>query len=360
MFAPFALFGSSWFHSPAHTMLAVSDDQGNSQGYLWYDPHGSVLSSTLPVTLTQQLLSAQGLDSRLGLVYHGDGRYYDPAIAHTLQPDPFGGVPQLPQTLNRYMVPMGVSVVGQAVGSGLHPAIPSFARQMPGAVLGFKGIPQLAQLLTRPTLKAVPASTGIIEVVGPSVSVRFLEAEGFETLSIQPARGLLRGPLSRIFKGWQIQILRGRVGIAGALADETFARGESISLGRGVTARLVARDVQYVADDVATQAAAERLGAVLGVGVAGLLSAGFQYIADYNNPYLTGQQKLQRAGIAFTLGSGAAFGGLLVEYILIGSVGGPVGIIAAIPIAIGFELWVAPAIFEGRGLTEHRKLAPLN
>jgi hypothetical protein len=89
-------------------MLAVSDADGNSQGHLWYDPHGSVLSSTLPVTLTEQLLSSQGLDSRLGLVYHGDGRWYDPALAHTLQPDPFGGVPQLPQTLNRYAVPRGV------------------------------------------------------------------------------------------------------------------------------------------------------------------------------------------------------------------------------------------------------------
>jgi hypothetical protein len=64
---------------PTHTLLAVSDAQGTSQGHLWYDPHGSVLSSTLPVTLTEQLLSSQGLDSRLGLVYHGDGRWYDAA-----------------------------------------------------------------------------------------------------------------------------------------------------------------------------------------------------------------------------------------------------------------------------------------
>jgi hypothetical protein len=80
---------------PAHTMLSVSDAQGTDQGHLWYDPHGSVLTSTLPITLTEQLLSSQGLDSRLGLVYHGDGRWYDPALAHTLQPDPFGGVLQL-------------------------------------------------------------------------------------------------------------------------------------------------------------------------------------------------------------------------------------------------------------------------
>jgi uncharacterized protein RhaS with RHS repeats len=107
---------------PAHTMLAVSDADGNGQGHLWYDPHGSVLSSTLPVTLTEQLLSSQGLDSRLGLVYHGDGRYYDPALAHTLQPDPLGGVPDLLQTLNRYAVtpaPALSAVEGGGGGAGV-------------------------------------------------------------------------------------------------------------------------------------------------------------------------------------------------------------------------------------------------
>jgi hypothetical protein len=105
---------------PLHTLLAASDATGISQGHLWYDRHGSVLTITLPVDLTEQLLSSQGFD----------GRYYDPVIAHTLQPDPLGGIPQLPWTLNRYAVPPapalsaveGASAVGQ-VSPHLHPLL---------------------------------------------------------------------------------------------------------------------------------------------------------------------------------------------------------------------------------------------
>jgi RHS repeat-associated protein len=336
---------------------------GDEVGHVLYDAYGAVLTSTLPATLTTTLAGSVDVpDPDTGLVYLGDGRYYDPALGRPLQPDPIGGPPALPQALNRYSAtPWGPPGVAEGMLNGLPPVVGAFGRQLPGAALSVQGVPQLAQLLTRPIMKTVPIDTGIIEIVGPRASVRFLEAEGFETLAVQPARGLLRGPLSRVFKGLQMQTLRGRMGIAGALAaNPAFAEGESISLGRGVTARLAARDIGYTVDELATQAAARRLGAALGVPVAGLLSAGFQVAADYNNPYLTGQQKFRRAEVSFFLGAGATAGGLLAEYALIGSVGGPIGIIAAIPIAIGFELWIAPLIFESRGLTEQRKLAPLN
>ena len=46
--------------------VAVSDAAGQAVGRVQYDPYGEIITSTLPVTLTEQIssVSAQGLDSR--------------------------------------------------------------------------------------------------------------------------------------------------------------------------------------------------------------------------------------------------------------------------------------------------------
>jgi MFS family permease len=218
-------------------------------------------------------------------------------------------------------------------------------------MLSYSGLPQLAQALTHPIWRATPASTGIVEIVGARTSVRFLEAEGFETLSIRPAQGLLRGPLSKIFKGLQTQTLRGEMMIAGALADEAFASGESVSLGRNVTVRLVAQNLKYGTDDIATQFAARRLANTLGAGTAGLLSAGFQYSSDYDNPYLNDLQKFRRALISGGIGVGAAIAGALV--------GGPIGFGLGLGLGITGDMIFAPSVFEFVGDIPKRNLAPL-
>ncbi len=56
------------------------------------------LTSTLPVTLTGRL--ATSLDAT-GFQYQGS-RFYDPAVGSYIQPSPFGGVLEAPQSLNRY------------------------------------------------------------------------------------------------------------------------------------------------------------------------------------------------------------------------------------------------------------------
>ena len=155
-------------------------DTGASQGRLWYDPHGRVLDSTLPVTLTEQLLSAQGLDSRLGLVYHGDGRYYDPAIAHSLQPDPFGGVPQLPQTLNRYAVTPGASVVGQVIGEMSLPTL---------SLVGGEATQETISALVGSALKRYAQRTGRFHVKANLALIKRAGYTNFFQRVAPPGRG---------------------------------------------------------------------------------------------------------------------------------------------------------------------------
>jgi hypothetical protein len=306
MFAPFALFGSSWFHSPAHTMLAVSDDQGNSQGYLWYDPHGSVLSSTLPVTLTQQLLSAQGLDSRLGLVYHGDGRYYDPAIAHTLQPDPFGGVPQLPQTLNRYAVPTAGSVVGQ-VSPGLHPLL---------VTAGGEAGQETISALVGSALARYAQRTGRFYVTANLALIKRAGYTDFFQRVAPPGRGR-----SAQF----VSLLLREVGVDEYEVLEGAWRGRKV-VGQAVGAALQNAVVNnrwpvsglgFVASNDTTLKAfiRSRAGRLLleDAGIPFLLDFGFQLAEDWSNPRLTGWEKAGRATVSGAVG---AFGGG-VAYVLV-------------------------------------------
>ncbi len=60
---------------------------------------GSVVTSTLPATLTNRLVSH--LDPA-GLQYDGTG-YYDPWAGIYVQPSPFGGVPEAPQSPNGFV-----------------------------------------------------------------------------------------------------------------------------------------------------------------------------------------------------------------------------------------------------------------
>ncbi|MBP8002484.1 MAG: hypothetical protein KA314_24480 [Chloroflexi bacterium] len=83
-----------------------------------YDGYGAVLTGTMPVTLTQTLLDMP--DGTTGLVYQGNGRYYDPTLGRPLQPNPAGAPPTVPQALNRYAAtPMGQPGVFQTQASSL-------------------------------------------------------------------------------------------------------------------------------------------------------------------------------------------------------------------------------------------------
>ena len=81
--------------------VAVSNDTGQPMGWVQYDPYGEVLTSTLPVTLTDRLFTGQRLDSSTGLYYY-NARYYDPYLGRFIQPDTLVPDPLNPQAWNRF------------------------------------------------------------------------------------------------------------------------------------------------------------------------------------------------------------------------------------------------------------------
>jgi RHS repeat-associated protein len=81
--------------------VAVSDASGQAVGRVQYDPYGEVLTSTLPVTLTDRLFTGQRLDSSSGLYYY-NARYYDPHLGRFIQPDTLVPDPPNPQAWNRF------------------------------------------------------------------------------------------------------------------------------------------------------------------------------------------------------------------------------------------------------------------
>lgn len=79
----------------------VADEQGNEVGHVVYDPYGEVLTSTLPLTVTDRLFTGQRYESDLGL-YDYRARFYDPLVGSFVQADTL--VPEVgqPRRWNRY------------------------------------------------------------------------------------------------------------------------------------------------------------------------------------------------------------------------------------------------------------------
>ncbi len=94
------------------------------------------------------------------------------------------------------------------------------------------------------------------------------------------------------------------------------------------------------------------------------LDVAFQVAQDCGNPYLTGEQRMYRAGTAVAGGLVAGGAGLAVEagLVYVGVASGPAGW-AAIVVAVGADLawnfWITLAIYEWRGWNDEFRLRPL-
>jgi RHS repeat-associated protein len=79
----------------------VADEAGNEVGHVVYYPYGGILTSTLPLTITDRLFTGQRWDDTIGL-YDYDARFYDPQIGTFIQPDSVVPDPGNPIAWNRF------------------------------------------------------------------------------------------------------------------------------------------------------------------------------------------------------------------------------------------------------------------
>jgi hypothetical protein len=323
-----------------------------------------VLTSTLPATLT-----AQGVitDPDTGLVYLGDGRFYDPALGRPLQPNPAGGPPTVPQALNRYAAtPLGqpgvaegtaslpalgyalsiaknaaAGALGYGVSETLEPALVSHEKLTYSQVvrLTFKANDAalqkagLADLFnkasTRSKISSKYTSKGLVRAVGED----YVVADGPDAgrvISLAKIREKGTGS----WRIWNTQtsesqlLLTSRELILSKSVWETFLRDSAWGVGIGV-----AIEAPFFAENV------------------------------LNDPYLTPRQKGWQAGITFfgiatsvgvTARVGLTFGGIP-------------GAMAGFAVGLGYEYIlvpyvIRPLIYKATGVDPYEKtrnLAPL-
>ncbi|MBP8003110.1 MAG: RHS domain-containing protein [Chloroflexi bacterium] len=355
--------GELFYHlnDPSGTSLTMTDAEGDTAWQVVYDGYGAVLTGTMPVTLAQTLLDMP--DGTTGLVHLGNGRYYDPALGRPLQPNPAGAPPTVPQALNRYAAaPLSQPGVYQAtMNNGVATA---FGHQIPGTALGV-------------AIELSPASRVIGKEVWGEIEEKFLSTTGVAgwinwAITSRVGQFLPRLPLlgkwvaAKYAGRYQTVTSIIRLDQGGTLADELLAGGGVVS-SRYYTARLL-RQWEVPVIERGTYGTFYPRNSLLKSSIAaGVISFGFQLYDDWDNPYLTGEQKGYRSLISGGIGFGATLAGGWVGAKIGAALGTGVapGVGTAIGAITGFtlgtlgELYVVPQIFEWTGNTPARHLAPL-
>ena len=127
-----------------------------------YDAYGDIQSDSL----TPELTAVFDNTDTTGLTHLGNGRYDDPSLGRPLQPSAHGGIPLVPQSLNRYAASgLGqVGVIG-SIGNDLFALTDQMgfwrrlgltaAGSLPGAVAG-----ALAQYTVTPVIQGHKTGLG--------------------------------------------------------------------------------------------------------------------------------------------------------------------------------------------------------
>jgi hypothetical protein len=324
---------------PTGASLLLVDTEGISRGHILYDGYGGILSSTLTPDL-EAALAGQGAtpDPDTGLVYLGEGRFYDPALGRPLQPNPTGGPLALPQALNRYApTPWGAPGVAEGAASRTdNLLLDTFEKSAFKTALTYFGFRSL-QLAVVPT----------VPVWGP-LSLR-MSQYAWNTYYNDPAlRALFKRGVryQKSFYTWELSYRARQIG------SDLFEVEEQGLLGIRRGTRGAKIEVLY--DSYGLN---PRIRFLSGMPWAFVLSFGVQVWSDWDDPYFTGGQKLQRGAVAggegilvYTITYGGA--------ILLGL--NPIGA-ALLGLGIGFVWFSAahPWALETFGPTRERRLAPL-
>jgi hypothetical protein len=313
--------------SQGSTSLVMTRANGDEVGHVLYDAYGAVLTSTLPATLTTTLAGSGDVpDPDTGLVYLGDGRFYDPALGRPLQPNPVGGPPALPQALNRYSAtPWGAPGVAEGVnannflrswlrGNWYRQGASAFVACATCVLSEMKTTEALFHLRYTVGEKSW-TSTGLFRQVGPGTY------QSLDDAAIYSTDDLLFGTF---------------------LATDLEVRWTGSRLVDNALKKLLSRSGGRLA---------------LNLGVAVVLDVGFEVLeatsgtGRWANPYWTRDQKMQQA--VFATG-----GDLVIVFAI--TVWNP-ELWIAIPIYFAASVawsYIHPAIFPGQ-FEENRNLAPL-
>jgi hypothetical protein len=315
-----------------------------------------VLTSTLPATLTVQGVIT---DPDTGLVYLGDGRYYDPMLGRPLQPNPAGGPPTVPQALNRYAAtPLGQPGVAEGVESE-QPWLVEYAMEE-----GSK------QAIER-SITTVGGKLGISEAFEWA-----RHPNGLQYVMLQGERRAFKGIFSKL------TVIQETEASAGVYWDMALSCGPTpgqrlryagqallvkLGLGSGYD-EVIAEGVIPVRSSLPPELRALKLtpllervrvwrwlGIGLEVGASVAADMVIQGVSDAPDPYLSQQQKDWRlviAGVGGALSGAAGIGGTLV--------GGPwVGVGAAAGIELIWNTAATPFLYQQFSLVTERKLQPL-
>jgi YD repeat-containing protein len=288
---------------PSGTSLTLANPDGSLAGYMVYDGYGGVLTASLPTTLAIQGIVT---DPDTGLVYLGEGRFYDPVLGRPLQPNPAGGPPAVPQALNRYAAtewgPPGVAEEisqGGCLANGLcskgADILVDLSALMTGKLSGLEN-----RLLLIGSARRLVVTSPKPAGIGPKTLEAFFDKDDvskFLTGKIDTIKS--SKSLATVGDRLDTQVLSG--------PEKKAAQRINRLLGKNLFLAPPSRFNRLMTHKFTPLGGKPfTLAEFLESGAAGFaFDAGWSYIQDMENPYLNSNQRLARAGVVGAVGFGA-------------------------------------------------------